>query len=114
MAQGIEIVRGTTNTLEINVVDADGVAYTAPSTAKIIFGVKKKASDDAPLFVKVATIAGAAGQYQVTLDPADTEALEFGRYLYDVGLQSGATFHNIIPPAPFEIVANVTKWGCAD
>lgn len=113
MTQGIEIVRGTTNTIEVNVLDADGVAYTVVAGEKIVFGLKKKATDPDFILVKVASF-NTVGSYLVGLTPNDTKDLEYGRYVYDVALQSGNNFYNIIPPSPFDIVANVTKWGCAD
>lgn len=113
MAQNIEIVRGTTNTIEVNVLDADGVAYTVVAGEKIIFGLKKKATDRDCILVKEASFY-TVGSYLVGLKPADTAGLDFGRYVYDVGLQSGNDFYNIIPPSPLDIVAEITKWGCAD
>lgn len=113
MAQGIEIVRGTTNTIEVNVVDADNVAYTVKAGEKIIFGLKKNAEDTEFVLVREAAFR-TVGVYLATLVPADTQDLECGRYVYDVALQAGNNFFNIIEPSPFHIVANVTKWGCAD
>lgn len=36
------------------------------------------------------------------------------KYVYDVALQSGANFFNLIKASPFIISPNVTKRGCAD
>ena len=113
MAQRIEIVRGTTNTIEISVTDADGLAYTVVAGEKVVFGIKRKATDETFIIVKTASF-NTVGSYLVTLTPADTEGLNFGEYVYDVALQSGNNFYNIIEPSPFAILANVTKWGCAD
>lgn len=112
MTQVIEIVRGTTNTLEINVTDANGVAYTTAAGEKIVFGVKKKPGDTELLIVKTASFV-TVGTYLVTLDPDDTANLAYGRYMYDVGLQSGNAFYNIVEPSYFVVTDNVTSRGCA-
>lgn len=38
MKQDIEIIRGTTNTFNIEVKDTDGAAYTLASGEKLVFG----------------------------------------------------------------------------
>lgn len=113
MSNKVEIVRGTTNTFQIAVYDADGRAYTLGVGEKIVFGIKEKATDTDLIFVKTASLLS-AGNYLVTMDPADTEDLDCGKYVYDVALQSGEDFYNIIEANPFVIEPNVTSWGCAD
>lgn len=113
MANKIEIVRGTTNTFQIEVRDAKGVLYTIVAGEKIIFGVKANPNDDECIFSKVASYQ-TVGSYLATIAPADTANLKSGKYFYDVSLQSGNNFYNIIEPTPFIIQPNVTKWGCAD
>ena len=110
--QKIEIVRGTTNTFQIEVRDANGDLLAAGKDEKVIFGVKRNAEDDNLIIAKAATMTD-TGIFTVTLSPADTEGLKFGRYFYDVGLQSGEQYYNIIEPMPFIIQANITKRGCA-
>ena len=111
--QPIEIVRGTTNPFEITVTDSGGGAYNLGSNEKVVFGVKARPTDEALLIVKTAEIQG-AGLFKFVLDPEDTEALPFGRYCYDVSLDKGTAFINIIPSSPFTILQNVTFRGCAD
>lgn len=111
MAQTIEIVRGTTNTFQISVLDASGAPYNLGSAEKIVFGLKKEVKDEALLVVKVAEIL-AEGLFQVTLCPEDTCELDYGHYHYDVGLDDGVNFFNIIQDSPFIIVTNVTFRGC--
>lgn len=110
MAQRIEIVRGTTNTFAITVTDANNDLYTLESCEVVVFGVKRKPEDKEPVIVKTAT-SGANGVYTITLVPSDTAALPYGKYFYDVCLQSGSSYHSIIEPNPFEILPNVTNWG---
>lgn len=105
--QRIEIVRGTTNTLQISVVDALGVPYNLGSSEKIMFGLKKDVKKDTvPIFQKTADIID-QGLFKVVLVPEDTENLMDELYYYDVGLQSGNDLFNIIPLNPFRIIPNV-------
>lgn len=113
MEQMIEIIRGTTNTFEITVTDGNGSAYALGSNEKIVFGIKRSPSDSALLIVKVAQSAG-DGRFRVTVTPGDTDGLPFGRYYYDVGLDDGTNFYNIIPASQFFLRENITSRGCAN
>lgn len=111
MAQSIEIVRGTTNTIECGVIDAAGNPYTVNPGETVILGVKKKAADEA-LVLKKAAFVEDTGVYHFRLYPEDTEAMECGRYVYDISLQAGENFYNIIEASPFIITQEITTWGC--
>lgn len=113
MANKVEIVRGTTNTLSITVNDAAGRLYSLVAGEKVVFGIKQREDDTDLIFAKVA-VPGTAGAYSVTINPTDTADLECGRYYYDVALQSGNAFHNIIESNHFIIKPNITSWGCAE
>jgi hypothetical protein len=110
MTQTIEIVRGTSNTFPITVTDADGTPYTLEAGEKLLFGVKKQPSDKDYLVLKTIT-ATTNGEYVAKLLPNDTSGMEYGRYVYDVGLESGENFYNVIEASPFVVQPNVTKWG---
>lgn len=110
MAQKIEIVRGTTNTFQIAVTDAEGREYALVSGEKVVFGIKKNPEDDEAIFVKTIT-KGIDGIYVATIEASDTEDLDPGKYFYDVGLRSGDKYYNIIEPSTFMILPNITRWG---
>lgn len=112
MVQKVEIIRGTTNTLQIDVVDATGTPYEIGTGETIVFGIKRNITDAEPFLVKVAYVDG-AGIYSVRLFPEDTEGLSCGKYIYDVGMKAGANYFNIIEPSPFVIKPEVTSWGCS-
>ena len=112
MAQKIEIVRGTTNTINIAVKDSDGNAHMLGSGEVIVFGVKKNYKDDECLNLKTITSL-VNGVGQLTLDPDDTAELACGKYAYDVGLKSGANYYNVIEASDFIVSANITTWGDA-
>lgn len=108
----VSIIRGTTNTFNITVTDSNGDLYTIESGEKLLFGVKKKHTDEEYLIIKTITIAD-NGVYEVDIDPSDTESLDCGRYFYDVAIQSGNAFYNVIKESVFEICNNITKWGAS-
>lgn len=109
----IEIVRGTTLPINITVMDESNKLRSLADGEKIIFGIKRKESDKDPIFSKVAT-KDIDGTFNVTITPDDTANLDYGKYFYDVSLQSGENFFNIIEASPFIIRINVTYRGCAD
>lgn len=112
--QKVEIVRGTSNTFQILVYDADGRPYDLGSNERIVFGIKKDPDvETEPMIVKTGEIIG-NGMFTVKLCPEDTAELKCGAYFYDVGLDTGTDFFNVIEPSPFQILANVTHRGCAE
>lgn len=108
--QKVEIVRGTTNTLQITVMDALGAPYNLGAGERIMFGLKKDPKDKVAFFQKTAEIVD-QGLFKVILVPEDTENLSEDMYYYDVGLQSGNDFFNIIPYNPFVVIPNITARG---
>lgn len=110
MTTKIEIVRGTTNIFPITVTDSDGIPYTLADGEKLLFGVKREPSDEEYLILKTIT-AATDGAYVAEIVPDDTSGLEYGRYVYDVGLESGENYYNVIETSPFVVKPNVTKWG---
>ena len=76
----------------------------------LLFGVKAKPEDSEYVVLKPVTV-GANGVYTVNIAPEDTINVPYNRYVYDVGVQSGNNYYNIIPTSGFAILPNVTKWG---
>lgn len=111
MKQDIEIIRGTTNTFNIEVKDADGAAYALAGGEKLVFGVKANKSNTAYDIVKILTSENAnpSSGYELELCPEDTANLPCGRYCYDIGLQSGTDYYNIIECSHFIIAHNITS-----
>lgn len=111
MRTDVEIVRGTTNTFEITVTNAFGELYNLGTNEKLLFGVKKHHTDTEYIFVKT-VLVGENGVYTVTLHPEDTEMCDCCRYYYDVAIQSGDNFFNIIEASIFHVKKNITCRGC--
>ena len=111
MVQAIEIVRGTTLPMILEITDANGSLYSLGTGERVLFGVKKEPKDESPIFFLTAAAQGATGQYAITIYPEHTQELEPGRYWYDVGLESGGDYFNIIEPSGFTILPNITSKG---
>lgn len=109
----MEIIRGTTTSIEIKLTDADGSPYVLNSNEKVVFGIKKHPNDRNVIFAKVAEGIG-DGVFLVTLDPEDTQNLDIGMYYYDAGIDDGENFYNAVKAAIFELNMNVTYRGCTD
>lgn len=110
--QKISIVRGTTNSFSISITDKEtGEAYELETGEVLRFGIKKSPTDAEYVLVIDITETNENDEYAFTILPSDTINQPFGMYYYDVGLQSGNAYYNIIPASPFEIAFNVTKWG---
>lgn len=113
MLNRLEIVRGTTNTIQVEVVDVNGTAYNLGANERIIFGVKEKPEDAALIFTQTAEVVG-EGLFKIRIAPEDTENMKCGKYSYDVGLQKGTDYFNIIEPSTLVISPNVTFRGCVE
>lgn len=113
MTQKIEIIRGTSNTMRLTVEDSGGNLYNLGSNEKIVFGVKQRPEDPGRVITKTASILG-EGLFEVCLCPEDTGGLAPGKYVYDVGLDNGTDFFNVIEYSPFILIPNVTEKGCAN
>lgn len=110
MGKNLEIIRGTSNRFDITISDIKDNMYVLSAGEKILFGVKRKPTDTECVFLKTVT-TGTDGVYPVEIDPVDTENLAPGKYFYDVGLQAGDEFWNVIEPSVFEIKPNITQRG---
>lgn len=114
MRNDVEIVRGTTNTFEITVTNANGEPYILGTNEKLLFGVKKNHTDSEYIFVKTVLQCDKDrdGVYIVTVHPEDTEKCECNKYFYDVAVQSGDNFFNVIEASFFRVNKNITCRGC--
>ena len=109
--QTIKIVRGTTNVFSVAITDeTTGEAYTLEEGETLRFGIKQLPTDTTYLVTKIFDTQGDDGNYAFALNPDDTISLPFGAYWYDIGLQSGSNYFNVIPASSFEVTYNVTKW----
>ena len=110
--QPLSMVRGTTLALALTLTDESGEPYSLSSGEVLRFGVKKKPEETDYLITKEAGPSDVDDDdnYVFVLNPADTEELPFGCFFYDVGLQSGSNYFNVIEASNFKIAYNVTEW----
>ena len=99
----IKLTRGDTAYLDIPLATTNG-EYVMSSTDTLTFSVKKNTRETEYIFQKVIE-----GSNTFHIEPADTAALTFGKYMYDVQLNTtnGDVF-TVIPPSTFEVLAEVT------
>lgn len=111
MKQPISMIRGTTQTISIKVNGADGSPYTFLEGDVLRFGVKKNPKDSEYLIMKELTSANLDedDSFILILEPSDTIGLDFGSYAYDVGLQTGQSYFNVIECSDFEVTYNITE-----
>lgn len=107
--QAITMIRGTSAAFGVAVTDEGGNAYTLQSGETLRFGIKTTPTDANYIIVKDFSTQDSEGNYVFSLDPADTENLSFGAYWYDIGLQSGGDYWNVIPASAFNLAYNVTS-----
>ena len=106
----ISIIKGTTNEFNLSIEDESGEQYTLKDGEKIIFGVKENAENSDYDIVKMLTSADVVDStYIIKLTPADTSSLQFGRYYFDVGLQTaGGDYYMIVPCDEFYVCKAIT------
>jgi hypothetical protein len=83
----IEFVRGDTCPITFNLVDAEGNELDSLDNANVYFTVKNTFNDANYLFQKTylgGTISKEGNKFSLTILPADTEGLNYGRYVYDI------------------------------
>lgn len=110
--QPIEITRGTSEPMELEVTDRNGTPRSLASGEKILFGIKKEPAKETDcIFVKELAATDEAGVFTLNLYPEDTINLAPGVYWYDINLESGGDFIPVIRLSRFTILPNVTKRG---
>lgn len=112
MKQPLSIIRGTTQPINVVVKAPDGSNYVLEEGEVIRFGVKKSFNDPGSDYLIEKELTSAHldenGGYTLTILPSDTRSLPFGKYYYDIGLQSGANYFNIVECSRFDIDYNIT------
>lgn len=99
----IRMTRGDTVYLTVPLKSATE-AYEMGSDDTLTLSVKKSLRDTEYVFQKVAT-----GSNAFHIEPADTANLAFGKYQYDVQLNtSDGDVYTVIPPSTLELLAEVT------
>lgn len=101
----IRLTRGDTAELKVDLVyDGTENKYVMNSSDKLTLTIKKSTKDVQHLVQKVVT-----GTDTIVIEPADTAGLSFGKYKYDVQLDTvdGKTY-TPVEVSVFEILEEVT------
>jgi hypothetical protein len=113
----VQIIRGTSKTLQLSVVDSNRKPVNLTGTT-IIMTVKETVDNHKNIFQKTTNVATQiqitdpfGGVAQIFITPADTQNLDIKQYVFDVWviLTSGARYA-VVPPTIFDLQAGVTVW----
>lgn len=100
----IYLTKGDTAYLQIAITLDDGTTYSTHEGDTLTLSVKKDLKDAAYALQKVV-----AANEVITILPTDTEELEYGKYVYDVQLNTSLDeVFTIIAPSGFYLKEEVT------
>lgn len=101
----VKLTRGDTAKFKVLLKNDDtNEEYIVKTTDKLTLSIKKSTKDDAPL-VQRAVI----GSNVINIVPTDTKELPFGKYKYDVELETAESeIYTVIEASTFEITEEVT------
>ncbi len=100
----ITLTRGDSFYATVTMEQADGEPYIPQAGDTIRFALKKRYTDSEPLIIKPVP----TDTLMLHLEPEDTKALPFGRYVYDVELtKANGDVDTFIWEADFEIAKEV-------
>lgn len=98
----IELTRGDTAELSLNVTKTDGTPYDFSSDT-VVFTVKNNTSTSDVVFQKTFSSG------EIKINPGDTATLKYGTYKYDVQITTvGGDVYTVIPPSDFIVAQEVT------
>ena len=100
----IYLTRGDTATLQLTLENQDGKAVKIEPGDTLVLTVKKLASDINPLIQLTADESG-----QFAIEPADTEGLKAGVYMYDIQMNREGNIYTVIPSNYFELKEEITR-----
>ena len=112
----VTIIRGSSKTFGLTVVDASAAVVNLTGS-RVVFSVKRLITDVHPIILKDSAKSAAqveltepkAGKANIYLEPADTQTLNVGEYVFDVWVVlSNGNRHPVIPPSTFAVEAGVT------
>lgn len=99
----IAITRGDTGVLSITLTNGDGTEYIMQSGDVLILTIKQSTR------TKEVILQKNFADGQIKINPADTEPLSYGDYVYDVQLTTAANdVFTVITPHKFTIAEEVT------
>lgn len=104
LGNNITLTRGDTLQLKVSLYNQDGTEYEPASGDVIRFAMKKNYTDAEPLL----NITIPNDTLMLTLQPADTNQLDFGPYVYDLEItKTDGTVDTFIAEASFVLAPEV-------
>ena len=101
----ITLTRGDNAELFVSLSDETGAPYELQTGDILTFSMKRKIADDELVLEKEIT----SGNVFVFV-PSDTANLSFGKYLYDIQLNTaGGEVYTVIPPSNFVVGEEITE-----
>lgn len=101
----IQLTRGDTAWLSVDIADDEGNAYEIQSDDVLTLTVKKNYEDTEPLIEKQVT-----GTALFHIKPEDTAGLAFGKYKYDVQVETAAgDVYTVIADKTFVLGKEVSR-----
>ena len=106
----LSVTRGRSMIFSFDASSEDESEQFVFTTGDILrFGIKKRYLDSNCLIVKTAQISEPSNTVSFYLSPDDTIDLAIGDYYYDIGLERGTEYYDVIKYNPFTILPNITK-----
>ena len=100
----IELTRGDTARLTVDLTDDEDQEYIMRSTDTLTMTVKTSVKDSEPCFQKTST-----GNNMIHIKPEDTAELDYGKYVYDVELHTeDGDVYTVIEKSEFKLRDEVT------
>ncbi len=111
--QPLFMVRGTTYPISVVLTNEIDGSRPLVEGELLRFGIKKRREDEQCVVTKeldsTSVNEGTESEYIFVLSPIDTKELPAGRYYYDIGLQNGGEYINVVPCSEFHIMHNITS-----
>ena len=99
----IKIIRGDSGSFDISITDTNGSIVELAENDVLTFTLRRTARN--PTIILQKNIVGG----KLAINPADTEGLVFGAYVYDIELKRADGYvDTVIPPHEFLIMEEVT------
>ena len=109
MHNELRIERGTSQMLALTVYYEDGTDYIPQEGDVLRFGVKLDKNQSTYDIIKTGSYDTDAQEWIINLTPSDTAELEFGRYYYDIGLQtSEGEYYMVVKASWFWVDTAIT------
>lgn len=100
----VQLTRGDTARLTVDITDDAGQVYFVQQDDVLTLTVKKSYEDTEPCFQKIVT-----GGNTFHIEPTDTKGLEFGKYKYDVQLDTASgDSYTVVADKVFTVLKEVT------